>query len=238
MDPYLFQGVVLPERAQLTVQFGLGFEHLGSGVKGVANVSIINNQIAVWVATDREWDVFDLRNLVRNIVQNDLAIIGFLKGYAYDIELTRVTNQSRNVDHVFGIDIPCIAERGKAIDLATALSRLREKTTGPNGVYLNRCVRDLVSAMKDAEDTGFYCYRAIESLRHHCAAVNSVSNADKAEQWEAFRRVAGSTEDDLRFVKVAADPLRHGQPGTLSGKEREELFLRTWQVVDSYLARI
>jgi hypothetical protein len=65
-----------------------------------------------------------------------------------------------------------------------------------------------------------------------------VSNADKAEQWEAFRRVAGSTEDDLRFVKVAADPLRHGQPGTLSGKEREELFLRTWQVVDSYLARI
>ena len=150
MEPYLFTGVVLPQRAQLTIQFGLAFEHIGTDRKGVANVSIINNQIAVWVATDHEWDIFDLRNVVRNIVRNDLAIIGFLKGYAYDIELTRVTNQSKRVDYVFGIDIPCITDRGKSIDVNAALRELRDKTIGPNGVFLHRCFRDLVSAMKDA----------------------------------------------------------------------------------------
>ena len=238
MDPYLFTGVVLPERAQLTIQFGLAFEHIGSDVKGVANVSIINNQIAVWVATEHEWDIFDLRNVVRNIVRNDLAIIGFLKGYAYDIELTRVTNQSRKVDYVFGIDIPCIAERGKSIDLKAVLGQLRDKTIGPNGVFLHRCFRDLVSAMKDADDTGFHCYRAIESLRHHCAALRGISGEDKARQWEAFREVSGSTEGELRYIKETADPVRHGHPGSMTGAEREQLFLRTWKVVDDYLSRI
>lgn len=238
MEPYLFTGVVLPERAQLTIQFGLAFEHIGTGRKGVANVSIINNQIAVWVATDHEWDILDLRNVVRNIVHNDLAIVAFLKGYAYDVELTRVTNQSRNVDYVFGIDIPCITDRGKSIDVNTALRELRDKTIGPNGVFLHRCFRDLVSAMKDADDTGFYCYRAIESLRHHCAAVKDLTGADRSKQWEAFRAISGSSEADLLYVKEAADPLRHGQPGSMSGPERAQLLLRTWNVVDAYLRRI
>jgi len=237
-EPYLFHGVVLPERAQLTIQFGLEFEHLSSGVKGVANVSILNNQIAVWVATDHEWDIFDLRNVARNIVQHHLAMIGFLKGLAYDVELTRVTNQSRKVDYVFGIDIPCIAERGKSIDLMPALQRLRDKTLGPNGVFLHRCFKDLVSSMKEADDTGFYCYRAIESLRHHCAATNGLSDADRSKQWEKFREVSGSSEDDLRLIKTAADPMRHGHPGSSTGPDREKLFLRTWQVVQDYLDHI
>jgi len=67
-------------------------------------------------------------------------MVGYLKGFAYDFEVTRVLNQSRGIDYVFGIDIPCLAERAKSIDLQDALLKLRDKTVGPNGVFLHRCL--------------------------------------------------------------------------------------------------
>jgi hypothetical protein len=235
MEPYLLNGVVLPERAQLSLSFALEFSHLTSGVSGVAKVSILLNQVAVWVESEHEWDIFDLRNVVKSILQTHLAMVGYLKGFAYDFEVTRVLNQSRAIDYVFGIDIPCLAERAKSIDVQDALLKLRDKTVGPNGVFLHRCFSDLASAMKHADDTGFYCYRAVESLRHHCAALHDLSSADKAKQWEKFREVSGCTEDTLRAIKAAADPLRHGAPGDATSKDRARLFTSTWDVVEAYL---
>jgi len=235
MEPYLFQGVVLPERAQLTLQFGLKFTHIGSGASGTAKVSIVLNQIAVWIESEHEWDIFDLRNLVKTLVQSHLAMVGYLKGYAYDFEVTRVLSQSRQIDYVFGVDIPCLAERGNPVDLQEALAKLREKTTGPDGVFLHRCFSDLASAMKHADDTGFYCYRAIESLRHHCAARNGLSGAEKSRQWEKFREVAGCSEETLRTIKEAADPLRHGEASASNAGDRTTMFTNTWDVVGGYL---
>lgn len=235
MQPYIFQGIVLPERAQLSIEFSLRFRHLSSGIQATARVSIILNQVVVWIDTDQDWNVFDLRNVVANIVQGHLQMIGYLKGFAYDVELTRVINQDPATDYVFGIDIPCLAERGKNIDLTEALTKIREKTKGRNGIYLNRCFSDLSSAMKHADDTGFYCYRAIEALRHHCAAANSLVDASKAAQWQKFRDVAGCEEETLREIKTAADPLRHGQVISSTSVDRERLFTITWNTVDSYL---
>lgn len=235
MQPYILQGIVLPERAQLSLQFSLAFRHLASGISATARVSILLNQVIVWVETDHDWNVFDLRNVVANIVQGHLQMVGYLKGFAYDFELTRVLNSERAIDYVFGIDIPCLAERGKDIDLPVALARLRDKTIGPNGIYLNRCFSDLTSAMKHADDTGFYCYRAIESLRHHCAAINGLATESKLRQWEKFREVAGCDEQTLREIKAAADPLRHGQVVGSTSADRERLFTLTWNAVDGYL---
>lgn len=235
MEPYLFTGVVLPERAQLSLQTALGFSHLASGINGSAKVSIVLNQVAVWVDGEHDWNIFDLRNVVENIVQDHLAMLGYLKGFAYDFEVTRVLNQSREIDYVFGIDIPCLVERGKTVDLLEALPRLREQMTGPNGVFLSRCLKDLASSMKYPDDTGFYCYRAIESLRHHCAAVYGLSNAGKSQQWEKFRNISKCTEHALRVVKSAADPLRHGEVVGINADARAELFNSTWDIVDGYL---
>ncbi len=238
MESYLFYGVVLPERAQLTLQFSVGFSHITSGTDGTAKVSIILNQTAVTIESEYNWDIFDLRNVVKNIVQNHLNMVGYLMGYAYDFEVARVLNQSREIDYVYGIDIPCLAERNKDLDLVTSLARLREKAMGQNGIFLNRCFFDLTASMKHADDTAFYCYRAIESLRHHCAAEHNLSGESKTAQWGRFREVSGCTEEVLRKIKIAADPLRHGEAVGISSEDRAKLFTATWEIVDGYLRAV
>lgn len=139
MEPYLFQGLVLPERAQLSLGFPLKFEHVSTGVSAEAKVSIVLNQVAVWVTSEHDWNIFDLRNVVKNIVHGHLSMIGYLKGLAYDVEITRVLSREREIDYVFGIDIPCIANRNQDINLNEKLLQLRPTTAGEHGVFILRC---------------------------------------------------------------------------------------------------
>jgi hypothetical protein len=236
VEPYLFQGVVLPERAQLSLSTAIGVIGETSDQYVEARISILLNQVAVWVDTEVEWDILDLRNTVRGVLQNELAIVGYLKGLAYDVEVRRVLNRGLGIDHVFGIEIPCIARRTTGLaDPAPVLDEIRRKTVGPNGHLLYRCLNDLCSAMKHPEDTGFYCYRAVEALRLHCALSHDVAGHSKAAQWEKFHAICQVSEDDLMFLKRAADPVRHGDVVSITSAERAGLFTRTWDVVDAYL---
>jgi hypothetical protein len=191
------------------------------------------NQAAIWIESGHNWNIFDLRNVVKNIVHTQLAMVSFLKGFAYDFEITRVLNRDRAIDYVFGIDIPVLAERGREVDLDEALKALRAHTAGPLGVFVHRCLADL--AMKNADNTGFYCYRGIESLRHHCAARHGISNSGKSTQWHKFREVSGASEETLLAIKNAADPLRHGEATGVTSADRADLFTKTWDIVDGYL---
>ena len=242
-EPYLFYGVIRPERAILSFQYPLP-QHCTLFLKDKEvdinlKVSILLNQLAATVETDIEWDVFDLRNMIASIIHHDLAILSFSTGYAYVFELTRVINRSLGVDQVFGIEIPAIENRQKA-KAGVRFSEIKPKTHGINGVYLNRCFSDLASAMRYHDDTPFYCYRAIESLRNHCAAQNGVLDSGDGAQWQKFREVSGRRREEIeRYKKEYVDQQRHGKPGNpMSDQERAEMFLLTWDIVDAYLDSI
>ncbi len=236
MEPYLFEGVVYPERAGITLRLPpFGFKHVTTGKEAVAHISILLNQVAVWVETATEWEILDLRNVVKGLLQNELAIVGYLKGYAYDLDIRRVVNRTLGIDQLFGIDIPCIAERKKETDLAKEVEKIRIKTDGDAGMYLHRCFADLVSAMKIPDDTGFYCYRAIEALRQYCIVRYKLDPDRKSDQWSKVREVAGCGEDTLLHIKAAADPVRHGAIVPITDGDRQALFTKTWDVVDGFL---
>ncbi len=156
MESYQFIGTVLPERAQISISFGLMFSHPSTGHEGKVEVSIINNQIMVRVYSEAEWRVHDLRNVVLNIVQSEIATVSYLIGHAYDIEITRVTNGSKKIDYVFGIDMPCIKEPRKERDVSSELNKLRHLKAGEHGIHINRCFKDLSFAMRHSDDTAFY----------------------------------------------------------------------------------
>lgn len=238
MQTYLFNGIVLPERAQLSIQLSVQFTHIASGKSGKADVSVVLNQVAVWVDTEAEWDIFDLRNTVRNLLQNELAVIGYLEGHVYDLEVTRVLNRTLGVDYVFGIDIPCIANRNKSINKLERLALIRQKSSGREGVLLHLCFNDLAMAMKSPEGTGFYCYRAIESLRQHCIVKFSFPPDKKSEHWQKLREISGCNEETIREIKSAADPVRHGAITLITSQDREALFTKTWNIVDGYIQNI
>jgi hypothetical protein len=211
------------------------FRHLGSDHTSKASISIVLNQIAVSIDSETEWDILDLRNTVIDIVQDLLATVSFTRGCAYDFVITRVLNRERNIDYVFGIDIPVLFEARKSIDINTKAREIRLKSQGVNGVFLSRCLNDLVSAMRHAGDTAFYCYRAMESLRHHCAAIHGLTSAERSQQWQKFRGVAGCTEEAIREIERAGTPLRHGEITSTTSAERAKLFTTTWSIVDGYI---
>ena len=78
-EPYLFYGVIRPERAQLSFQYTLPQQYAlflkDKEVDINIKVSIIRNQLAATVETDIEWDVCDLRHIIATIIRYDLAII-------------------------------------------------------------------------------------------------------------------------------------------------------------------
>jgi hypothetical protein len=246
LEPYLFYGTVLPERAPLSLKYKTPKRisvQTADGESRSLNVhlNIILNQIGVTVEVEQEFErIFDLRNIVKDIIQDDLALVGFIKGHAYNFEITRVINRSFSTDFVFGIDIPVIAERNKDMSVQGRFEEILRKATTPDGIYLKRCFSDLVAAMKDHQNSSFYCYLAIESLRNHCAVANNMLISKEKAQWKKFREVSGYCREDIeRYKPEYADQQRHGKPGKpMSDQERAEMFLLTWDIVDAYLDSI
>ena len=235
MEPYIFIGKILPERAMLSLSIPSTQINFADGTSSAEmKVNILLNQLLVKIDTDHQWNVNDLRNTVRDLVQSYLSMIGFIAGHAYDLEITRVICDERGIDYVFGIDIPCLNEISVGKDKAKEMEKLQRCSEGENGKFIRRCLNDLVSAMKNVEDTGFYCYRAVEALRNHSASESNLSDQKDATKWDHFRSVAGVERESIMAVKAYADPLRHGRPTGITEAERIIIFQGTWGIVQAY----
>ena len=191
LEPYLFYGKIRPERAQLSLGFDLGFQHFSTGHTGRIEVSVILNELVARVFTDETWDIYDLRNLVNNVIRTELSALGYLMGRAYDIDITRVLRLEEKLDYVFGIEVDCIATPRRESPVEQKIQALRPLLQGESGMYVSRCLMDLMSALRYADDTAFYCYRAVESLRNHCVETQRKTLPSRDAQWELFRSISG-----------------------------------------------
>lgn len=238
MNTYFLFGLVLPERAQISHEFSIQYTDFQSEHRSEARVSIVLNQMVVRVKSLQNWNVFDLRNSVDYLIRSRLAIIGFYNGIYYDFHISRVINEDFSLDYVFGIDTKAIVEYRCSSDTEKNITAFIGKATGVEGIFLSRCLTDLMFAMKYAIDTPFYCYRAIETLRHHCALKYGLEKSSEKLQWGKLREVAKCDRADIDFVKDLAEPIRHGQIVKMTGNDIEQSLLKTWNLVDAYLAGI
>jgi hypothetical protein len=234
MRRFLFSGIVHPERLGLTL--GTIDQMLASqdGTKlGDMKFSIQNSQItAVMEWENDSEDIFTLRNILKTFVEPILNITGFLKGYAFDIEITKVFESDLNEIRVFNNDIPALAERNKTRELTEA-KNIYPLCSGPEGIYLRRCLGDLNMAMKHADDTPFYCYRALESLKQYFGFVNGITG--DREQWKSMASALGGREEDVTPIKDLAFPARHGIPNPITDPKRKDIFLLTWNIVERFI---
>jgi hypothetical protein len=236
MYKYFLDGLVHPERAQvIDHQISAKFMHPASGAEGEIKLRILLNQIAVWVETAVEWKPLDLRNVVRHFVQLEVDLMGYLLGRTYEVEMRRMICPEIDLDLVFGIEVGCISARAQGIDLHARVAAIRPKLAGESGGLLHRCLRDLISALKEPEEVGFLCYRAIESLRHHCIVTRSLDPKDKTTQWKTLREIAGCDESATRLLEKAAQATRHGETVIVLEAENVKLLTTAWDIADGYI---
>jgi len=234
---YIIKGIVHPERAPISLgPLKFSIHHPTTKNNAEINFNIVLNQITLLIDTSNEWNIYDLKNMAKQLVADHLAIIGFIKGYAYEVEIRQILNPEKEIDQVYGIDIPCIEKRNKKMKISHDFPKIMAHIQGELGLYVKRCLNDLIASMKYPDDTGFYCYRAIESLKQYCKEKFNISK--EADQWKKFREITGYKKDDIDIVKNFADPVRHGDVINMTSENREKIFLKTWDIIEGFFDNI
>ncbi|NQT71302.1 MAG: hypothetical protein HQ553_00860 [Chloroflexi bacterium] len=235
MKRYYLSGTVHPERAQISIA-DIENELLGQDDTPYAKLkfNIYNNQITAVIDchNDNE-DIHTIRNRVKAAVQIMTDTVGFIKGHAYDVEITKIFDEQAQFVWVYGVSIPIIEERNKGRQFSEAFE-VYPLCSGMDGLYLRRCLGDINMAIKHADDTAFYCFRAIESLKQYIAFKQNLEGKDRSK-WQALVNAIGGKEEDLDNLKCLAFPARHGIPRSISDTERKELFLTTWDIVERFI---
>jgi hypothetical protein len=230
MPRTIFSGVVLPERAVLSVSNVHSTVVNDSGqTHATIALNICANQVTVVVDT-QETNLLALRNLVRSEVEFVASVAGFIFGNGYDVEITKAFDIDLAFTQVFGVDIPVVAQRKRSRDPSAILNSVVPLCYGPNAIFLRRALTDLNTALRRMEDTAFYCYRALESLRQSFGA-----DRPELDQWKAMAAAVGSSKDEMDPLRNHAFPARHGAAKPISDKERGEIYTYTWDIVEKYI---
>ncbi len=237
MNDYDFYGVVHPERAQITVQTGFQIAS-PSSENDTLFISIINNQVYIKLSSPNTYgDIDTLRNNVRTVVQDMLDMVGYIKGFGYELEIIRIINLEKGINYVYGVNIPVLEKRGAEKDLNKEIEKMLTYITRCKeyGVFIRMCLRDLNYAMRIPEDTGFHCYRAIEALRNFCAKKYCIEK--EYDQWRKLTEISGYGKEKMEFMREFAFPSRHGELKPITNEERARIFTDTWDIVDSFLMK-
>jgi len=238
MSQYVLKGLVHPERAPLSVGPIKRQEiiHITTKKQLQIELNIVLNQITVWINSDEEWNLYDLRNIARNFVVTVCSVLSFIHGYYYEIEIIQILSKEKDIDLVFGIDTPCITNRAPVENLSKNFPSILEKTGGSEGIYYNRCFKDLNLALKDTEDTAFYCFRAIESLRNLCGEKFNLKK-DSA-QWDKIWAITGLDRECIKKINEHANESRHGDFKPADENDRIDFLTNTWNIIEKFIENI
>ena len=93
---------------------------------------------------------------------------------------------------------------------------------------LRIALNDLRLAIQHPKDTGVFCFRAIESLRYYFSM-----NKDKG--WKDLKDNLNVSRSFMKPIEDKSWSSRHGRPIPISHKERINILLRTWKIVDRFI---
>jgi hypothetical protein len=85
---------------------------------------------------------------------------------------------------------------------------------------IRHALADAQRAIELPDDTAFYCYRAIESLRHLFVVGDRDDGRARAASWDVMRSTLAIERDDLDWLRLLANERRHGGHIALSEADR------------------
>ncbi len=233
----LITGRVIPERKS----FGhdslrLYVKDPEKGIDICLLLGVINNQLVAKVIGDagEQSNVF-LKNLVTQAEQIVLSAVAFTTGNVFDIDIIGVIRDrddaadgSFNVHYIDNAH-DVISNRASA----ATLHQIYQICISDDGISLCRCLNDLRTALRELNDSPFYCYRAIETIKGHIG--DRLGETTEKAQWEVMRGVLGVNRGDVEIIKKLADPLRHGRAIKFDGSEWRKIIHISWDVTEAYI---
>jgi ribonucleotide reductase beta subunit family protein with ferritin-like domain len=166
---------------------------------------------------------------VQDAIRVELDILGYINGAGYELEIIQVADSLGNPPMIFGVSIPILESESRLVDFVKVINLFQDD----KGNYLRLCLADLREAIREARDTGFFLYRAIESLMQSFRTEDDTKGKEKA--WQSLRSELSVSEDIVRRLEKVAKSFRHGETRYMSDAEKSELFTITWDIVDRYI---
>lgn len=227
---WTFFGRVLPERIPLRIE---GPEFVGiarqAGIRFRSKVEIADGQFIVPVTIESgQIDVYSLRNLVENHIRYITDLIGYLHGGSFDVDIVSAVGDEGSAV-VFGITVPVLEEsrKGQPGEIAADLMQAVAESI-PARMVLAR----FREAIRSPVDTGFFCYRAIETMMQ---SMKANPNDNDKTSWDLLRRQLQVDRGVIDAIKAYADDPRHGKVSSIRDDERAKVFRLTDEIVRRYL---
>ena len=227
-----FFGRVIPERADVKVS-EISLQHRSQWGDYRMNIFIHGSQILVDVPVedvDEVENIHTLRNLVQSAVSSLTDFLAFLEGLYVSVEIISVID-TEGRKRVFGVKYSPVAKKvdsqDKRDELLTKVVRAYQTEASP---YLQRAFTDYRLAMNHAEDTGFYCFRAVESIRQF------FYDGNKDKSWKKLREALDVERETIEDrIQKYSKRRRHGDLDSLTAEERNQIIVTTWDILESFI---
>lgn len=234
MYHYSFFGKVLPERADVNISpLTVDFFHPDTNIKGKLTITIISSQVSALLITNEEVsNVYTLKNIIEDLIRFEVDMLGFLIGCGYDLEITSLITSPNVSTIVFGVGMHKLEQTKQDRLQQFDPFEILQLTSCKTGDYIRRAFSDLREALRVAKDTGFFCYRAIESFKQY---FTNEFNIPEKDAWVKLRETLDVHKDEIMFIKSFADSTRHGGNVYISGENREKILEKTWHITGKFI---
>jgi len=169
--------------------------------------------------------------LVRRGASSLTDPLAFLVGKYLSVEILGVITPSGH-KRVFGVEHSYIQEKISPKDVQEKwFPKIMNAYQTEASPYLQRCFTDYRLALEHAEDTGFYCFRAIESLRQFFN-----EQGDKNRSWKKLRDATNTDRDTIEEnIQEYSKNRRHGDVYLITGEERKLVLETTWDIITGFI---
>lgn len=244
MYKYQLSGKIHPERVDFTIgkKLPLSIEHGEFGIKGEVILEIRNSNITISFDSQTEYSSSDtgsvetLKNILEESVRMIVDAYGYVRSYAYEVEITNIKNLDSSLNYQFGVRGEWnILKDDKSAN--EEFSRILNLFTVPENGTVGNVLADFRRAIKYPSMTASFCFRAIETIRQHAFEDVSITDDDKRRKdgWTKLGTNLGFKEEDFNEIKKFALPNRHGKYPKITYQERERVMNFTRSIIDKVI---
>ena len=241
MAIFYFYGRVIPERIafEMGAKKTLTINDFESSLIVNLTISAHASQINVKVETNSDYDIINLKNLVKYSVEMTLDVFAaFLNGYEYNLDIISGFKEGES-PIVFNVAFnqvnkyikESLKQNGEEDLLKNDIDKIFSIVLkGTLESYqFSRALRDLKNAINYADDTGFFSYRAIEQIRG--AFYQDEDKENKSNSWDRLRDKLNIERTYIDKVGTYRGKQAHGIPIPMTSDERADAIIRAWNIV-------